>query len=262
MNTSEMPNKAPKELKVPASTYSAPALEKGLDILELLAETERGLSLKDLSSQLGRSVSEIYRMLNVLVRRGYIVSENDNYSLSTKMFRLSHIYPPTARLVAEATPLMQELSRELEFSCHLTVYSLGKQTVIASSEVPYGMGFHFRVGSEIGIPLSASGQVLVAFQDEVTREIRLNESFEGEKNGQESFRKALDEVLRKGFSSIQSKQFSGIHAVSYPLLDINYKAVAALSVPMLKRIDIKQKSIHEVEKKLGRCAERLSQKIS
>ena len=33
--------------------YSAPALEKGLDILELLAEEDRGLNISDLARRLG-----------------------------------------------------------------------------------------------------------------------------------------------------------------------------------------------------------------
>ena len=52
--------------------YTAPALEKGLEILELLAEAEGTLTQKQITGHLGRSVSEIYRMLSVLEDRGYI----------------------------------------------------------------------------------------------------------------------------------------------------------------------------------------------
>ena len=45
--------------------YSAPALEKGLDILELLSKQEAGLTQSEISRALGRSVSEIFRMLVV-----------------------------------------------------------------------------------------------------------------------------------------------------------------------------------------------------
>jgi len=52
--------------------YTAPALEKGLDILERLSLSETGLSLSEIARDLGRSVSEIFRMLVVLEQRGYI----------------------------------------------------------------------------------------------------------------------------------------------------------------------------------------------
>lgn len=50
--------------------YTAPALEKGLDILERLSLSEAGLSLSEIARDLGRSVSEIFRMLVVLQQRG------------------------------------------------------------------------------------------------------------------------------------------------------------------------------------------------
>jgi DNA-binding IclR family transcriptional regulator len=52
--------------------YAAPALEKGLDILELLSLRDEGLSQRQLADALQRSVGEIYRMLACLVERGYV----------------------------------------------------------------------------------------------------------------------------------------------------------------------------------------------
>ena len=51
--------------------YRAPALDKGLDILEFLAASPTGLSQAEISKGLGRATNEIYRMLNTLVRRPY-----------------------------------------------------------------------------------------------------------------------------------------------------------------------------------------------
>ena len=54
------------------SLYRAPALEKGLDILELLADRPEGLSQSEIARALGRTVGEIFRMLNCLVERGFL----------------------------------------------------------------------------------------------------------------------------------------------------------------------------------------------
>jgi len=51
--------------------YSAPALEKGLDILELLSEQEIGLTQVEIARSLDRTVGEIFRMLVVLQNRGF-----------------------------------------------------------------------------------------------------------------------------------------------------------------------------------------------
>ncbi len=62
--------------------YSAPALEKGLDILEALAQTDGGYTLNELAQALGRNVNEIFRMVMTLQHRGYIAQgePDDRYA--------------------------------------------------------------------------------------------------------------------------------------------------------------------------------------
>ena len=64
--------------------YSAPALDKGLDILELLAVSASGLTQAEIAEHLNKSVNEIYRMLNTLKVRNYLEfdSSTDSYKLS------------------------------------------------------------------------------------------------------------------------------------------------------------------------------------
>ena len=82
--------------------YRAPALDKGLDILELLAETDEGLSQAEIAKALNRSPNEIYRMLDRLVRRGYIArTTTDRYELTLKLFALAHRHAPMRRLVSQ-----------------------------------------------------------------------------------------------------------------------------------------------------------------
>ena len=44
--------------------YRAPALDKGLDILELLAGVDGGLTQAEIAKRLGRSHNELYRMID------------------------------------------------------------------------------------------------------------------------------------------------------------------------------------------------------
>jgi DNA-binding IclR family transcriptional regulator len=251
------------EAAVAPKVYSAPALEKGLDILEALSRSEAGLTQKELSAVLGRSVSEFYRMLSCLVRRDYVTSYQDKFAITTKLFRLSQIHPPTRRLIAEAMPIMQELTVEIDFACDLRVYNNGSQTVIASVEAPSGIGFSVRVGSEIAVEPSASGRVLVALQDPDVMELRMRESLSEHTRAKvKAFRKDAHEAAVRGFASIRSHQYAGVHAISFPVLDANRHAIAALTVPMLPRVDgTIQASPKQVEDALRRSAERLSNRI-
>jgi DNA-binding IclR family transcriptional regulator len=250
--------------KEESSAYSAPALDKGLDILEVLCKSENGLTQQEIATRLKRKLGEIYRMLNCLVQRNYVANYGNAYTITSKLFQISHFHPPTYRLLTEAIPIMEELSGEISFPCDLRVYNNGVQTVIASIQPPDGLGFMTRVGSEIAVAPSASGLVLVAFQTPVIMELRIRESLTGKSNVQVSnFKKGLKEVAAKGFASIKSNQYAGLHAVSFPILDINGNAVAAITVPMLARIDgMKQAAEKKVIEKLRKNAANLSSKIA
>ncbi len=245
------------------NSYSAPALDKGLDILEALCQSENGMTQQEIAAKLGRNLGEIYRMLNCLVQRNYVANYGNTYTITSKLFQLSHFHPPTYRLLTEALPIMEELSRAISYPCDLRVYNNGVQTVIASIQPPNGLGFMTRVGSEIAVAPSASGLVLVTFQDPAIMELRIKESLPNKSEEEiEAFRSILKEVKLKGFASIQSNQYAGLHAISFPILDMNGYAMAAMTVPMLARIDgEKQITQNEVEEMLRKSTANLSLKL-
>src|SRR6187402_549229 len=93
--------------------YATPALEKGLDVLELLSAQPEGLTKSQIARELNRTVSEIFRMLVCLERRNYIAQiSEERYSLTLKLFQLVQQHPPTERLIVDAIPAMQRLAHE------------------------------------------------------------------------------------------------------------------------------------------------------
>src|SRR5260370_33025198 len=112
-----MRKKAPKA----SSRYPTPALEKGLDILELFASEPSALTKSDVARKLGRTISEIFRMLLCLEERGYIAQspDSDRYHLTLHLFRLAQEHPPIKRMSMEALPIMQQVAHERSQSGHL-----------------------------------------------------------------------------------------------------------------------------------------------
>src|SRR5207302_8512968 len=80
---------ATKRARGAGARYAAPALDKGLDVIELLARETDGLTLNEIARVLGRTSSELFRMVNALCRRGYIGKQDDRYVLTLKMFELA-----------------------------------------------------------------------------------------------------------------------------------------------------------------------------
>jgi DNA-binding IclR family transcriptional regulator len=251
------------EERASGPAYSAPALEKGLDILEILCSSNIGLSQVEIAERLGRSVSEIYRMLACLVNRSYVANIGDSYSITTKLFELAHSNPPTNRLLSEAAPIMQELSSEVEQSCHLTVYNEGRQVVIAKVDNPTWVGFSIRVGAFLDVLVSASGRVLLAFQEPGIMDLRIRESLrQRPEHADLDIVSILEQIKERGYESIASMQVRGLHAISYPIFDTRNRALAALTVPYAERLDQPQgKAVADVEKALGKSARALSERM-
>lgn len=151
--------------------YSAPALEKGLDILELLAARGVPMTMSQMAAELGRSVGELFRMIEALTRRGYIAAaESEGLELTDKLFALALARAPARSLLENALPVMRTLARTIGQSCHLAVASDAQMVVIARIEAPGNEGYSVRVGNRRPLVASTSGLVLYAFQPPGVRE--------------------------------------------------------------------------------------------
>ena len=222
--------------EVQQPVYAAPALEKGLDILELLSRQETGRTRRDIAERLGRSVGDVFRMIECLARRSYLVQTEDTYSLGMRLFELAHEFPPMNRLLKEALPRMDTLAKTVNQACHLTVLNGPRQIVVAQVDTPDGVGFSVKIGAVLTMLKSASGRVLLAFQEpqELERLLAIAEPGTAE---HKAAARMIGRIRSQGFAFMRSNQFSGLEAISYPVLDLRGHAIAALTVPYVKRLD-------------------------
>jgi len=225
------------------TTYSAPALEKGLDILELLASEPVGLTQALIAQRLDRSATEIFRMLSVLERRGYLNRHPDgSYRLSLRLFELAHQHPPLQRLLSVALPAMHELAQFTRQSAHLVVHFANRILVVAQVDSPEPMGFGVRLGANFPFrPDRVSSCVLSAFQPQSVQEELIEELLKSGPNKQrtaKSVRATLDDIVAKGFYYAQSDTVSGVTDLCAPLFDHHDRAIAALTVPYLPQRDV------------------------
>src|ERR1700744_3803613 len=246
-----------------APRYTAPALEKGLDILDVLVATADGYTLNELSLKLGRTVSEIFRMVVTLQRRGYVQGDhNDRYTLTLKLFEMAHRQQPIRSLTAVALPLLRELANVTRQSCHLSIYHSGRVAVIAQIDSPERWSFGLKVGAVMGLTDTSSGHVLLAFRDVAERERMLaaHTRGEGENDGEPGdLLTLLDEIRATGHEIVPSRQMRGVTNVAFPVIGSNGDAIAAFNVPYLERIDMKvNPEFDEVCRLVADMAARLS----
>ncbi|WP_027059690.1 IclR family transcriptional regulator [Mesorhizobium loti] len=220
--------------------YRAPALDKGLDILELLAGVDGGLTQAEIAKKLDRSPNEFYRMLDRLVRRGYVTRlDGDRYSLTLKLFGLAQLHAPVRRLVSFATPLMRELAETSQQANQLVVFDRGSAVVIAQQEAPDYWGISIRVGSHISLFDTGSGHVLLAFRSQEERQMMISEYVRStDKTAQSAeFFTRLDQIRDRGYEMMASMQTAGVFNLSAPVRSSDGKAIAALSIPYITVIN-------------------------
>ncbi|WP_377291682.1 IclR family transcriptional regulator [Rhizobium sp. SG2393] len=222
--------------------YRAPALDKGLDILELLAEEEAGLTQAEIAKRLDRGASEFYRMLDRLVKRGYVSRmDGDRFALSLKLFGLAQRHAPIRRLTSFAVPVMRDLAEATRQANQLVVFDRGNPVVVAQQEAPGYWGISIRVGSRIGLFDTGSGHVLLAFRSQRERERMIAEHLGNRAHGwgiDASFFDRLEAVRAEGHERMPSAQTAGVTNLSTPVLGADGKAIAALTIPYLPLINV------------------------
>lgn len=236
--------------------YSAPALEKGFEILELLAEEQKPMSLVQISTTLNRSKSELYRMLAALEKMGYLCRNagSDYFHITNRLFDLGLRVPPVGTLVEAAYPIMRELAATISQSCHIAVESQNRMVVVAKVENPGSVGFSVHLGHHLNLHESGSGQVLLAWKSATQQKKALDVLTQADKECDlEQLQETLKEIKKLGYAKVNSPIIQGLHDIAYPIFagDSDH-IIGTLTVPFLKNsqslINIKtaQKHINKV----------------
>lgn len=219
------------------SSYFVPALEKGLDILEALASSPKSQSLADLSRSLDRTSSEIFRMVDTLEKRNYIVRDpgTGEYRLSMKLYELSHMHSPVDSLVRAASGPLRELSSEVNESCHLAVISGEALVVVAEELSPARVRLSVEVGSRAPVLQTVSGRLLLAHLDERAREEFLARDAEFgnmSRAKKDALREELERVRAEGCAVSTSAYRTGVD-LAVVVGNPDAGVAASLAIPVL-----------------------------
>jgi DNA-binding IclR family transcriptional regulator len=207
----------------PARDYSAPALEKGLEIIEHLARQPVPVSLSDIARALGRTSSEIFRMLALLEQRGYVrrTSESGRYVLSLRLYLLGRAHNPLGHLLSAAQFPMHSLTERTQEPCHLAIVRDGRLHLIARAEAPKPIRLTIDTGAAFDVGSSSSGRLIAAMLDDTERNLR------GIKAPPDAAR-----IRRQGFIVEPSHVLEGVENISLPVLLPD--DVAALTIARIK----------------------------
>jgi len=236
-----------------------------MDIIELLADSESGLTVSDIAQRLHRSMSELFRIIIVMERRRWLHKDPDTsrYSVTYHVLKLAHRGTPAQTLTSAAAPVMQELSTQINHSCHLVVRSDTQGLVILRQEnQKRHANLSVRVGAVIDLATSCSGMVLLSHLDTAERD-RLLQSIPRPRGlSRRALASSLDKVKKRGYEIHPSPITAGVTDLSCPIFGFDGRVVAALTIPYLHALDHSlPTSVDKTRQMLEAATRRISQSL-
>ncbi|MEQ8787191.1 MAG: IclR family transcriptional regulator [Pirellulaceae bacterium] len=218
-------------------SYSAPAVDKALDVLELLGDSSQGMSLTGIADALGRTKQELFRVLVCLQERGYLVrDEAQFYRLSTKLFEIGSQHATTQTLIARAMPHMERLTGQLGESCHLNIVVQNRMLVVARVECDADVMLTVRVGATFQLHRRTSGMVGLALSPERRRQAYWEQADESPERVA-ALEAELAEIRRQGYAVADSSVAVGVSDCAAPVLGSGASLLGVLCVSHIRRTD-------------------------
>lgn len=256
-----------KEKILIGSESLAPALERGMRILETLSAKEDGASLADLSSELKTPKNSTLRLLQTLVACGYIIREEvpQRYRLTGKLLRIGQPHVREVSLVECSLDAMRYLRDQVGETVQLGIPSGDEGVIIEKAESTAAI----RIGVEIGLRFpfynNAPGKILLAHQPTEERNttigrlklVRFTETTICKKP---ELKKECLRVLEQGYSTDWGEADPGIHCVAAPICDRLGALVATIWVSGIAG-RMPKETFPEIAKEVIAAAKQIERKI-
>jgi DNA-binding IclR family transcriptional regulator len=136
-------------------------LDRGLRVLRVLASSPRGLSITELSAEVGVNRTVVYRLVATLEQHGLARRDSvGQLHVGLGVLALARGLQPVMRELAN--PVLRGLAEELGSTAHLTVADGGEALAIAVVE-PTWTDFHvaYRVGARHPLDQGAAGKAIL-----------------------------------------------------------------------------------------------------
>lgn len=220
---------------MPKSYRVVKSLEKGLEILEKVAEQKEELTLSEITRLTGEDKSTVLRFLSTLVEKGYLSqSESKKYSLGFKILELTGEFFSSFKLPEKIKPLIKELSQITHESAHLAIMERGEVMFVDTERGDELISFNARIGHREPLHCTALGKALLL-------SLKEGEIKELVKRGLKKYtsrtitsfsrlKKELEEVKCRGYAVDDEEYKEGIRCIASPIKNFEGRVVAALGI--------------------------------
>ncbi len=213
----------PEELD---DSYKVPNLEKGILILELLASASKGMTLQEIKTEADISQTTTYRILNTLVRLGYLLynTSSKKYKLSRKMLILGFQSIQEHSLLEVVLPKMRELRDIVKETVCFGVMGTDKGLFLEQVLGTHPFCFVLSPGKAFDLHCSAPGKAMMAFMPEESRReylSKMNYQIYNKNTilSEETYLQELQRVRRFGYAVDMEEEMNGVVCVGAPIFN-------------------------------------------
>lgn len=209
------------------------AVERAVEVLNILAEHPSGLSLADLARTSGVPMTTLHRLVGVL-RGASLVGETAAglYVVGSGTVILARAFLDGLDVRAAARPEMADVVARTSETCHLGILASVHIVYIEKIDSPHPVRMYSRVGGTNPALSTAIGRAILAHSpasvvDEVVEGSRL---LFGDGGRAEDVQAELEQVRRRGYSTDLQDNELGICCVGAPVFDHGGRVVAGISL--------------------------------
>jgi IclR family transcriptional regulator, acetate operon repressor len=145
-------------------TLPIQSLDRGLVILEAVANSTAPVSLSELTKVLGIDRSSVYRLANTLKRRGFLAypAGRKDYILGPTLWRLSHRYDWGTMLIRVSHDHLKQLASLTNETAHLAVREARQALFIDHAVANHVIAVSGQTGESVPLYCTAHGKALLA----------------------------------------------------------------------------------------------------
>lgn len=219
-------------------TPSAPALQRGLALLERIARSRRGLTFAQLTRYFeGVPKSSVHTLLLTLEREGYLQREDATrrYFIGAKFVQIAGVTLDSVVLRERATPLLRDLVADTRMTAHFAVLERDEVTIVAKVDRPGTHRIATWVGKRMDAHCTSLGKCLIAHisDEDVDRLIAdrgLLRHNEHTIVSPSRLKQELARVRALGYALDDQEEELGWRCVGAPVWNREGRVVAAVSV--------------------------------
>jgi DNA-binding IclR family transcriptional regulator len=244
----------------------APALSRGLQILELLAEAPRGLSLSEIAARLGIAKSSAFGLCTVLTERNFLQrSAEGMFGIGIRIVDLASARLGHSDLTLEFYAACESLGKMGEQTAVLSVLDGADVMYVACRNSPQPLGITFKTGMRLPACCTATGKAFLSTlsDDKVRALYRSSEIKTLTKAGVASVNDLLAQlawIRETGVSIDNGETREHMYSVGAPILDRNGQAKAAVAI-CFYRAEVTPAQTRQAQTAVRTLAERLSRSV-